>query len=38
MENEHHDRPVVVGVDGSAHALRAVRWAGAEAARAGGRD
>lgn len=33
MDNEHHDRPVVVGVDGSAHALRAVRWAGAEAAR-----
>jgi nucleotide-binding universal stress UspA family protein len=33
MERRDGMRPVVVGVDGSEHALRAVRWGAAEAAR-----
>jgi nucleotide-binding universal stress UspA family protein len=35
MDQQHHGRTVVVGVDGSESALRAVRWAAAEAARRG---
>lgn len=33
MTGQHVDSPVVVGVDGSEYALRAVRWAAAEATR-----
>jgi hypothetical protein len=30
MDAEYNKRPVVVGVDGSSNALRAVRWGAAE--------
>jgi nucleotide-binding universal stress UspA family protein len=35
MDAQHNRRTVVVGVDGSDHALRAVRWGAAEAGRRG---